>query len=82
MLTKLLKQTWGHLAALAALVTLSTATLALPPTTSGYVKDEQTTYNNDDTTDAFSLVKTVACFMKNTRPELYAGQGKYVACPA
>jgi hypothetical protein len=52
---------------------------ALPASSSDYVKDEQTTYNNDDTTDAFSLVKTVACFMKNTRPELYAGQGKYVA---
>ena len=52
---------------------------ALPPSTSEYVNDPQTTYNNDDTTDTFNLIKIVACMIKNTKPELQAGKGKYVA---
>jgi hypothetical protein len=57
----------------------SIAAQALPPSSSEYVTDPQTVYNNDDTTDTFNLIKIVACFIKNTKPELQAGKGKYVA---
>lgn len=62
-----------------AFVGAMTPALALPPSTSEYVTDGQSIYNNDDTTDTFQLIKIVACFIKNTKPELKAGQGKYVA---
>lgn len=58
---------------------LSITAQALPPSSSEYVTDPQTVYNNDDTTETFNLIKIVACFIKNTKPELQAGKGKYVA---
>lgn len=57
----------------------SFSTQALPPSSSEYVTDPQTVYNNDDTTETFNLIKIVACFIKNNKPELQAGKGKYVA---
>lgn len=68
---------WGSI--VLSSMCVSAFAVDLPPATSDYVKDTQTTYNQDSTTDAFNLVKTVACFVKNSKPELKAGQGKYVA---
>ncbi len=63
----------------AVLAGVMTPAHALPPSTSEYVTDGQSVYNNDDTTDTFQLIKIVSCFIKNTKPELRTGQGKYVA---
>jgi hypothetical protein len=52
---------WGSI--VLSSMCVSAFAVDLPPATSDYVKDTQTTYNQDSTTDAFNLVKTVACFV-------------------
>lgn len=61
------------------LVCFSLTVSADPPSTSRYYTDAQVMYNNDPTTDAFSLVSTVACFLSNVKPEYNADGNTYVA---
>lgn len=53
--------------------------LAAPPTNSRYYTDSQLMYNDDQSSRVFSLVKFVACFLNDLKPEFNAGQPEYVA---
>lgn len=57
----------------------ATAAVAAPPTSSRYFTDSQLQYNDDQTSAVFGLVKFVACFLNDVKPEYNAGQPEYVA---
>lgn len=71
-----------HLSLIAAFGVSSFAVLAGVPETSPYKTDLIYSYNKDKTSDAISVVNTVACYVKNFAPEIgYAqvGEAAFIA---
>jgi hypothetical protein len=61
------------------LIFISQTVWSAPSTTSRYYQDPQISYNDDQTSRVFGLVKTVSCFLQMIRPEYNANQLEYVA---
>lgn len=84
-----MRKNWkvGLLAFVGVCTLLGQSVLADPPRTSRYYQDSRVEYNDDQTTDTFSLVSVVSCVLNKMHPEYNAGQSyvawlKYGLCDA
>lgn len=77
----------GLVALLGAYTLLSQTAFANPPQSSRYYQDARVEYNDDQTTDTFSLISVVSCVLNKMHPEYNAGTAyvawlKYGLCDA